>query len=118
MYLFCFYIKSLTFFSVSLSEKIPCLKIVLEVQTKAEAKCAGYGTNTLHLLAGNGNSIACPGTKCYSHIDKVDVRWYKVRVSPLSIQKCSGSMEFRIVSFQIIVVTENKNWLFTKLTLL
>ncbi|XP_048790185.1 interleukin-18 receptor accessory protein isoform X2 [Lagopus muta] len=58
-------------------EKIPCLKIVLEVQTKAEAKCAGYGTNTLHLLAGNGNSIACPGTKCYSHIDKVDVRWYK-----------------------------------------
>ncbi|XP_052520692.1 interleukin-18 receptor accessory protein isoform X2 [Tympanuchus pallidicinctus] len=58
-------------------EKIPCLKIVLEVQTKAEAKCAGYGTNTLHLLAGSGNSIACPGTKCYSHIDKVDVRWYK-----------------------------------------
>ncbi|XP_031461041.1 interleukin-18 receptor accessory protein [Phasianus colchicus] len=58
-------------------EKIPCLKIVLEVQTKAEAKCAGYGTNPLYLLAGNGNSIACPGTKCYRHIDKVDVRWYK-----------------------------------------
>eukprot|EP00076_Gallus_gallus_P014503 XP_015133304.2 interleukin-18 receptor accessory protein [Gallus gallus] len=58
-------------------EKIPCLKIVLEVQTKAKAKCSGYGTNTLYLLAGNGNSIACPGRKCYSHINKTDVRWYK-----------------------------------------
>ncbi|OXB72197.1 UNVERIFIED_CONTAM: hypothetical protein H355_003411, partial [Colinus virginianus] len=58
-------------------EKIPCLKIVLEVQTKAEAKCSGYGMNTLYLLAGSGNSIACPGTKCYSHVGKVDVRWYK-----------------------------------------
>ncbi|XP_021269517.1 interleukin-18 receptor accessory protein isoform X2 [Numida meleagris] len=58
-------------------EKIPCLKIVLEVQTKAEAKCSGYGTNTLYFLAGNGNSIACPGTKCYSHINKGAVRWYK-----------------------------------------
>uniref|UniRef100_A0A8B9CL79 Interleukin 18 receptor accessory protein n=1 Tax=Anser brachyrhynchus TaxID=132585 RepID=A0A8B9CL79_9AVES len=60
-------------------EKIPCLKIVLEVQTKKEAKCLGYDTNTLYLLAGNGNSIACPGTKCYSHIRKPDVKWYKVR---------------------------------------
>uniref|UniRef100_A0A8B9DIP7 Interleukin-18 receptor accessory protein n=1 Tax=Anser cygnoides TaxID=8845 RepID=A0A8B9DIP7_ANSCY len=58
-------------------EKIPCLKIVLEVQTKKEAKCLGYDTNTLYLLAGNGNSIACPGTKCYSHIRKPDVKWYK-----------------------------------------
>ncbi|POI25238.1 hypothetical protein CIB84_011012, partial [Bambusicola thoracicus] len=58
-------------------EKIPCLKIVLEVQTKAEAKCSGYGTNTLYLLAGNGNSIACPGRKCYSHMNKSYVRWYK-----------------------------------------
>ncbi|XP_035191095.1 interleukin-18 receptor accessory protein [Oxyura jamaicensis] len=58
-------------------EKIPCLKIVLEVQTKKEAKCSGYDANTLYLLAGNGNSIACPGTKCYSHIRKPDVKWYK-----------------------------------------
>ncbi|NWS37510.1 I18RA protein, partial [Probosciger aterrimus] len=58
-------------------EKIPCLKIVLEVQTKKVAKCSGYDTNTLYLLAGNGNSITCPGIKCYSHIKKPDVKWYK-----------------------------------------
>lgn len=74
-------------FSASLREKILCLKIVLEVQTKAAAKCSGYDTNTLHLLAGNGNSITCPGTKCYSHIRKSDVKWYKVRVTLWSVQK-------------------------------
>ncbi|NXC15078.1 I18RA protein, partial [Corythaeola cristata] len=58
-------------------EKIPCLKIVLEVQTNKAAKCSGYETNTLYLLAGNGNSITCPGTKCYSHMKKSDVKWYK-----------------------------------------
>ncbi|XP_061315606.1 interleukin-18 receptor accessory protein isoform X1 [Pezoporus flaviventris] len=58
-------------------EKISCLKIVLEVQTKKVAKCSGYDTSTLYLLAGNGNSITCPGTKCYSHIKKPDVKWYK-----------------------------------------
>ncbi|NWT01941.1 I18RA protein, partial [Mionectes macconnelli] len=58
-------------------EKLPCLKIVLEVQTKKAAKCSGYDTNTLYLLAGSGNSITCPGTKCYSHIKKPDVKWYK-----------------------------------------
>ncbi|NXX85894.1 I18RA protein, partial [Urocolius indicus] len=57
--------------------KIPCLKIVLEVQTKKVAKCSGYDTNLLYLFAGNGNSITCPGTKCYSHIKKSDVKWYK-----------------------------------------
>uniref|UniRef100_A0A8C0C1V4 Interleukin 18 receptor accessory protein n=1 Tax=Buteo japonicus TaxID=224669 RepID=A0A8C0C1V4_9AVES len=70
-------------------EKIPCLKIVLEVQTKKVAKCSGYDTNTLYLLAANGNSITCPGTKCYSHVKKTDVKWYKVRVTVLSIQKSS-----------------------------
>ncbi|NXW88305.1 I18RA protein, partial [Alopecoenas beccarii] len=58
-------------------EKIPCLKMVLEVQTKKAAKCSGYETNMLYLLAGNGNSITCPGTKCYSHMKKRDVKWYK-----------------------------------------
>ncbi|XP_009925017.2 interleukin-18 receptor accessory protein [Haliaeetus albicilla] len=58
-------------------EKIPCLKIVLEVQTKKVAKCSGYDTNMLYLLAANGNSITCPGTKCYSHVKKTDVKWYK-----------------------------------------
>ncbi|XP_061233583.1 interleukin-18 receptor accessory protein isoform X2 [Neopsephotus bourkii] len=58
-------------------EKIPCLKIVLEVHTKKVAKCSGYDTSMLYLLAGNGNSITCPGTKCYSHIKKPDVKWYK-----------------------------------------
>ncbi|KAK2516069.1 Il18rap [Columba livia] len=58
-------------------EKIPCLKMVLEVQTKKAAKCSGYETNTLSLLAGNGNSITCPGTKCYSHMKRRDVKWYK-----------------------------------------
>ncbi|XP_071426060.1 interleukin-18 receptor accessory protein [Pithys albifrons albifrons] len=57
--------------------KIPCLKIVLEVQTKRAAKCSGYDTNILYLLADSGNSITCPGTKCYSHIKKPDVKWYK-----------------------------------------
>ncbi|NXO87488.1 I18RA protein, partial [Sitta europaea] len=57
--------------------KIPCLKIVLEVQTKKGAKCSGYDTNMLYLLAGSGNSITCPGTKCYSHIKKPNVKWYK-----------------------------------------
>ncbi|KFP83326.1 Interleukin-18 receptor accessory protein, partial [Acanthisitta chloris] len=57
--------------------KIPCLRIVLEVQTKMEAKCLDYNTNMLYLLAGNGNSITCPGTKCYSHLKKPDVKWYK-----------------------------------------
>ncbi|NXY28215.1 I18RA protein, partial [Pomatorhinus ruficollis] len=56
---------------------IPCLKIVLDVQTKEAAKCSGYDTNTLYLLAGSGNSITCPGTKCYSHTKKPDVKWYK-----------------------------------------
>uniref|UniRef100_A0A8B9PKE0 Interleukin 18 receptor accessory protein n=1 Tax=Apteryx owenii TaxID=8824 RepID=A0A8B9PKE0_APTOW len=56
-----------------------CLKMVLEVQTKSEANCSDYGTNTLYLLADNGNSIVCPGTKCYSPIKKPDVKWYKVR---------------------------------------
>ncbi|NXX28400.1 I18RA protein, partial [Nicator chloris] len=56
---------------------IPCLKIVLDVQTKKAAKCSGSDTNTLYLLAGSGNSITCPGTKCYSHIKKPDVKWYK-----------------------------------------
>uniref|UniRef100_A0A8C3V9T7 Interleukin 18 receptor accessory protein n=1 Tax=Catharus ustulatus TaxID=91951 RepID=A0A8C3V9T7_CATUS len=72
------------FFSTSLRGKIPCLKIVLDVQTKKAAKCSGYGTNTLYLLAGSGNSITCPGTKCYNHIKKPDVKWYKVRISLLS----------------------------------
>ncbi|KFQ30115.1 Interleukin-18 receptor accessory protein, partial [Mesitornis unicolor] len=58
-------------------EEVPCLKIVLEVQTKAAAKCSGYDKNTLYLLAGTGNSITCPGTKCFSHIIKPDVKWYK-----------------------------------------
>ncbi|NXM30473.1 I18RA protein, partial [Oxyruncus cristatus] len=58
-------------------ENIPCLKIVLEVQTKKAAKCSGYDTNMLYLLAGSGNSITCPGTKCYSHIKKADLKWYK-----------------------------------------
>ncbi|NXT56718.1 I18RA protein, partial [Pluvianellus socialis] len=58
-------------------EEIPCLKIVLEVQTKKEAKCSGHDTNTLYLLAGNWNSITCPGTTCYNHIKKTDVKWYK-----------------------------------------
>ncbi|NXE91118.1 I18RA protein, partial [Menura novaehollandiae] len=57
--------------------KIPCLKIVLDVQTKKAAKCSGYDTNMLYLLAGSGNSITCPGTKCYSHIKKSDIKWYK-----------------------------------------
>ncbi|NXA61195.1 I18RA protein, partial [Mohoua ochrocephala] len=57
--------------------KIPCLKIVVDVQTKKAAKCSGYDTNMLYLLAGSGNSITCPGTKCYSHIKKPDVKWYK-----------------------------------------
>ncbi|NXR81664.1 I18RA protein, partial [Pycnonotus jocosus] len=56
---------------------IPCLKIVLDVQTKKAAKCSGYDTNRLYLLVGSGNSITCPGTKCYSHIKKPDVKWYK-----------------------------------------
>lgn len=77
------------FFPASLREKILCLKIVLEVQTKKVAKCTGYDTGMLYLLAGNGNSITCPGTKCYSHIKKPDVKWYKVRVTVLSIQKSS-----------------------------
>ncbi|NWS68881.1 I18RA protein, partial [Crotophaga sulcirostris] len=58
-------------------EKIPCLKILLEVHTKTEAKCLSYDTNMLYLLAGSGNSITCPGTKCYSHIKKPNVKWYK-----------------------------------------
>ncbi|XP_039246508.1 LOW QUALITY PROTEIN: interleukin-18 receptor accessory protein [Pipra filicauda] len=58
-------------------EKIPCLKMVLEVQTKKAAKCSAYDTNMLYLLAGSGNSITCPGTKCYNHIKKPDVKWYK-----------------------------------------
>ncbi|XP_008496328.2 interleukin-18 receptor accessory protein [Calypte anna] len=58
-------------------EKIPCLKIVLEVQTKKVANCSGYDTNRLYLLAANGNSITCPGTKCYRHVKKSDVTWYK-----------------------------------------
>ncbi|NXG29065.1 I18RA protein, partial [Dromaius novaehollandiae] len=58
-------------------EKIPCLKMILEVQTKSEANCSDYGTNTLYLLAGRGDSIVCPGTKCYSPIKKPDVKWYK-----------------------------------------
>uniref|UniRef100_A0A8C6NE04 Uncharacterized protein n=1 Tax=Melopsittacus undulatus TaxID=13146 RepID=A0A8C6NE04_MELUD len=74
-----FVYKMFNFFPASLREKIPCLKIVLEVQTKKVAKCSGYDTSTLYLLAGNGNSITCPGTKCYSHIKKPDVKWYKVR---------------------------------------
>lgn len=74
-------------FSASLREKILCLKIVLDVQTKAAAKCSDYDTNKQYLLAGNGNSITCPGTKCYSHIRKSDVKWYKVRVTFLSVQK-------------------------------
>ncbi|CAN8196500.1 unnamed protein product [Coccothraustes coccothraustes] len=57
--------------------KIPCLKIVLDVQTKKAAKCSDYDTNILYLLAGSGNSITCPGTKCYSHTKKQDVKWYK-----------------------------------------
>ncbi|NXP17437.1 I18RA protein, partial [Scytalopus superciliaris] len=57
--------------------KVPCLKIVLEVQTKKAAKCSGYDTDTLYLLAGSGNSITCPGTKCYSRIKKPEVKWYK-----------------------------------------
>ncbi|XP_009664754.2 interleukin-18 receptor accessory protein isoform X1 [Struthio camelus] len=64
-------------YTCTIREKIPCLKMILEVQTKSEANCSGYGTNTLHLLANNGNSIACPGTKCYSAIKKSDVKWYK-----------------------------------------
>ncbi|NXS54486.1 I18RA protein, partial [Brachypteracias leptosomus] len=61
----------------TIPEKIPCLKIVLEVQTKKAANCSGYDRNMLYLLAGNGNSITCPGTKCYSHRKKSDVKWYK-----------------------------------------
>ncbi|NXE36836.1 I18RA protein, partial [Ptilorrhoa leucosticta] len=57
--------------------KIPCLKIVLDVQTKKAANCSGYDTNMLYLLAGGGNSITCPGTKCYSHKEKPNVKWYK-----------------------------------------
>uniref|UniRef100_A0A672TEZ9 Interleukin 18 receptor accessory protein n=1 Tax=Strigops habroptila TaxID=2489341 RepID=A0A672TEZ9_STRHB len=81
--LFCFILclKCLTFLPASLREKIPCLKIVLEVQTKKVAKCSAYDTNTVYLLAGNGNSITCPGTKCYSHVKKPEVKWYKVRIS-------------------------------------
>uniref|UniRef100_A0A8C4P547 Interleukin 18 receptor accessory protein n=1 Tax=Dromaius novaehollandiae TaxID=8790 RepID=A0A8C4P547_DRONO len=70
-------------------EKIPCLKMILEVQTKSEANCSDYGTNTLYLLAGRGDSIVCPGTKCYSPIKKPDVKWYKVRFTVLSIQERS-----------------------------
>ncbi|KAM6094005.1 interleukin-18 receptor accessory protein [Chlamydotis macqueenii] len=58
-------------------EKIPCLKIVLEVQTKKAANCSGYDTNMLYLLANSGNSITCPGTKCYSQIKMPNVKWYK-----------------------------------------
>ncbi|NWJ07748.1 I18RA protein, partial [Crypturellus undulatus] len=61
----------------TIREKIPCLKLILEVQTKSEANCTDYGMNTLHLLAGSGNSIVCPGTKCYSPIKNPDVKWYK-----------------------------------------
>ncbi|NWR18528.1 I18RA protein, partial [Emberiza fucata] len=57
--------------------KISCLKIVLDVQTKTAAKCSSYDTNILYLLAGSGNSIICPGTKCYSHTKQPDVKWYK-----------------------------------------
>lgn len=72
--------NSFSFFT-SLRGKIPCLKIVLDVQTKKAANCSGYDTNILYLLAGSGNSITCPGIKCYSHTKKPDVKWYKVRVS-------------------------------------
>ncbi|NXG79659.1 I18RA protein, partial [Baryphthengus martii] len=61
----------------TIREEIPCLKIILEVQTKKAANCSGYDTNALSLFAGNGNSITCPGRKCYSHLSKSDVKWYK-----------------------------------------
>uniref|UniRef100_A0A8C6Z2W1 Interleukin 18 receptor accessory protein n=1 Tax=Nothoprocta perdicaria TaxID=30464 RepID=A0A8C6Z2W1_NOTPE len=72
-------------------EKNPCLKMILEVQTKSEANCTDYGTNTLHLLAGTGNSIVCPGTKCYNPLKNPDVKWYKVRFAVLSLQEKSVS---------------------------
>ncbi|NWU98956.1 I18RA protein, partial [Upupa epops] len=58
-------------------EKMLCLKIVLDVQTRKAANCSDYNTSVLYLLAGNGNSIACPGSQCYSHMIKSGVRWYK-----------------------------------------
>lgn len=82
LFVFCFF-----FFCTSLRENFPCLKIVLDVQTKKAAKCSDYETkNKIYLLAGSGNSIICPGTKCYSHIKKPDVKWYKVRPGLLSVE--------------------------------
>ncbi|NWX20005.1 I18RA protein, partial [Aegotheles bennettii] len=77
-----------------IQEKIPCLKIVLEVQTKEEAKCSGYDKNMLYLLVDKGNSITCPGTKCYSHIKKSDVKWYKDG-HQIKHRKSRQSLKFR-----------------------
>ncbi|NXH23326.1 I18RA protein, partial [Bucco capensis] len=65
-------------------EKILCLKMVLEVETKAAARCLSF-TDKLYLLAGTGNSITCPGTTCYSHVQKSSVKWYKdgQQISPM-----------------------------------
>lgn len=84
------------FFDTLLRGNIPCLKIVLDVQTKEAAKCSSYDTNRLYLLAGSGNSITCPGTKCYSHIEKPDVKWYKVRFSLLSIENSRVEVELQV----------------------
>lgn len=66
------------FFSVLCREEASCFKIIIEVQAKSQARCLDYETNTLSLIAGKGDSISCPGLKCYGHLNRSQVTWYKV----------------------------------------
>uniref|UniRef100_A0A7M4F8C8 Interleukin 18 receptor accessory protein n=1 Tax=Crocodylus porosus TaxID=8502 RepID=A0A7M4F8C8_CROPO len=58
-------------------EEVSCFKIIIEVEAKSQARCLDYGTNTLSLITGKGDSISCPGLKCYSHLNRSQVTWFK-----------------------------------------
>uniref|UniRef100_A0A8D0GF31 Ig-like domain-containing protein n=1 Tax=Sphenodon punctatus TaxID=8508 RepID=A0A8D0GF31_SPHPU len=64
-------------FICTIREEDSCLKINVEVQTKEMANCLNYGPNEQYLFIQTGDSILCPGKKCYRLLQRSQVTWYK-----------------------------------------
>ncbi|XP_053167128.1 interleukin-18 receptor accessory protein isoform X2 [Hemicordylus capensis] len=63
-----------------------CVNIFIDVQTKKMAHCSDNLRNYLEPAVEQGESIACPGKKCFSHLQhlpdrhflpQTSVKWYK-----------------------------------------
>ncbi|XP_066477430.1 interleukin-18 receptor accessory protein [Tiliqua scincoides] len=53
------------------------VNIFVDVQTKKMANCSANSTSELDVVVEQAASIACPGKKCFPHLQRSPVKWHK-----------------------------------------